>query len=298
MEKIYAQMYSLLRTSKDGLLEALKTISDIGYEGIEGMGTNTGGLSVSEFKKYLSELNLDPISFHALRTEKEYEFAQAVGARFVDIRPPEELDTRDKIIIAANEMNEKGKIAAKYGLKVVMHNHSAEFRILKNEPNVRIYDLLLEYTDPELVSFELDCGWAEFAGIDSAGYIRKYAGRFPLLHIKECSRLAATDDELKHFPKAVLELGPPSENNATPGKTGIYKGFSLFTEEQADILYNGRNWNVALGEGIVNWKNIKDAAEAQGIQGYVNEREYYHIGDANGDPAKCAKMDYNFLRSL
>lgn len=298
MNKVYAQIYSLIRVSNEDILEALKTLSDIGYDGVEGIGTNTGGLSVSEFKQYLSELNLDPISFHGLKTEKEYEFAQEMGARFVDIRPPEKLDTREDVIKAAEEMNEKGRIAAKYGLKVVMHNHSAEFRFLKTEPDVRIYDLLLEYTDPDLVSFELDCGWAEFAGIDSASYILKYPGRFPLLHIKECNRLAATDDEFEHFPKAAIALGAPSEENAKIKKTGIYKYITLFTEKQAEIIYNARNWNGALGDGIINWKAIKDAAEAQGIQGYVNEREYYHIGDANGDPVKCAKMDYDFLRSL
>ena len=40
-------------------------------------------------------------------------------------------------------------------------------------------------TDPTNVMFELDVYWAQKGGVNPVDYIRKYAGRIPLLHIKD-----------------------------------------------------------------------------------------------------------------
>jgi hypothetical protein len=73
MGKVYAQVYSLLRQEREGVLEALKTISRICYDGAEILGNNTGGLSTADFKKYLADLKLSVISAHSLNCEKDYE---------------------------------------------------------------------------------------------------------------------------------------------------------------------------------------------------------------------------------
>lgn len=293
--KVYTQVYSLLCTSQDGLLDALKTISSIGWDGIEAMGSNTGGLSKSEFKALIRDLNLDIISFHALRDEYDMEFAQYMGAKYADIRMPHRAVTRDAVKAAAEELNKQAETLRKYGLKAVFHNHANEFFWAEGEENhVRIYDLLMEYTDPALVGFELDVGWAMRAGVDIVPYIKKYAGRFPLLHVKECNKVGETIDEMEHFPKSILAMAPQEQS----GGRAVIKGAPKFTEEQFAALFASRSWNVALGEGLLNWSEIKDAAEAQGIQGYINERENYNIAGANGDPTACSKLDYEFLRSL
>jgi sugar phosphate isomerase/epimerase len=65
------------------------------------------------------------------------------------------------------------------------------------------------------------------------------------------------------------------------------------------MMYESRSWNVALGEGLIDWKALRDAAEAQGVEAYVNEREYYHIsGNPDGDPYKAAELDCKFMRSI
>ena len=40
-------------------------------------------------------------------------------------------------------------------------------------------------TDPKNVLLELDIMWATYGGADPAAVIRKYAGRCPILHIKD-----------------------------------------------------------------------------------------------------------------
>jgi sugar phosphate isomerase/epimerase len=44
---------------------------------------------------------------------------------------------------------------------------------------------LLASSDPENVKLELDVYWAVFAGVDPLDYLRRYAGRIPLVHLKD-----------------------------------------------------------------------------------------------------------------
>ncbi len=44
---------------------------------------------------------------------------------------------------------------------------------------------MLNATDPELVKFELDCGWMVAAGHDPVAYLTKFPNRYRLLHLKD-----------------------------------------------------------------------------------------------------------------
>lgn len=298
--KVYAQLYSLLRTNQKDLIPSLKTMSEIGFDGVELMGTYTAGMTIPEYRAFLKELKLDPISSHGLNGETDYAIAQQLGIRYTDIRADLRDYTRDGILKVCDEMNEAGKLRAKYGMKAVLHNHSQEFRWVKGEEGkTRVYDVLISNTDPEYVGFEFDVGWGAFSGIDPVEFVEKYPGRFPLIHVKEANRVALSDDELEHFPKEVLALGMPVKpEHPQAGQTGIERGFSFFSAEQARILYNCRTWNCRLGEGIIDWKALVAACEAQGTEAYICEREYYSYEGGQDSAAVCAKHDYDYLRSL
>lgn len=298
--KVYAQLYSLLRTNQKDLISSLEKISEIGYDGVELMGTYTAGMSISEYKKFLEELHLTPISTHGLNGEQDYAIAQELGIRYTDIRADIQSYTRDGVLRACEQMNEEGKIRAKYGMKAVLHNHSQEFRWIEGEEGkARVYDVLIENTDPVYVGFEFDVGWGAFSGVDPIEFVKKYPGRFPLIHVKEANRVAENDDELEHFPKEVLALGQPVKPvHPEAGQSGFERGFSFFSAQQARMLYECRTWNCRLGQGIIDWKALIAACEAQGTQAYISEREYYGYEGGNHDAALCAKHDYEFLRSL
>ena len=298
--KVYAQLYSFLRTNQEDLIPSLEAMSKIGYDGVELMGTYMAGMSVQEYKQFLKDLNLDPLSSHGLKGEEDFEIAQELGIRYTDIRAELTSYTRDAVLRACEEMNKAGKLRAEYGMKAVLHNHSQEFRWIEGEEGkTRAYDLLISNTDPAYVGFEFDVGWGAFSGVDPVEYVKKYPGRFPLIHVKETNRTARNDDELEHFPKEVLALGPPIQPvHPQAGKTGFERGCSFFSAEQARILYHSRDWNCRLGEGIIDWKALKDACEAQGTVAYVSEREYYSYEGGGGDAVTCAEHDYEFLRAL
>ena len=47
------------------------------------------------------------------------------------------------------------------------------------------FDLLLENTDPALVSFQMDLFWTVHAGSDPLQYFGAYPGRFTSVHVKD-----------------------------------------------------------------------------------------------------------------
>jgi len=295
--KAYAQVYSLIRHDRkpEALLGALKTFSKLGYSGIEGIGANTAGKTIPEFKKHLDDLGLDICSvmlgFGDSNTENEWNYAAAVGARYICAGFKLLGETRDEVLRSCEEFNQLSrKIKSTAGIMNLIHNHAEEFNWVDGiEGGTRIYDLLLENTDPDCVGLELDTGWAALAGAKCEDYITKYSGRFPIIHVKECNRVATTPEELEHFPKRVIEMGPPK----------IIDGGLKFTKEQEDILYHSRNFNVELGNGLINWPAVVKAADAQGIPVYfVNEREFYHCYGADGDAVMCAKKDREFISAL
>jgi sugar phosphate isomerase/epimerase len=82
----------------------------------------------------------------------------------------------------AEQFNKVGEQVKKAGLQLGYHNHNFEW---KKFENVTAYDEFLRLTDAGLVKFELDCGWATVAGQDPAAYLKKYPGRYRLLHVKD-----------------------------------------------------------------------------------------------------------------
>ena len=45
------------------------------------------------------------------------------------------------------------------------------------------------------------------------------------------------------------------------------------------LLHEHQKINCKLGDGIINMPEIKKAADAQGVQAYIVEREYAYTGD-------------------
>lgn len=87
----------------------------------------------------------------------------------------------------AETFNRVGEPASKSGIQFGYHNHSPEFR--RFEKRVA-YDELITQTEPQWVTFEMDCGWVESSRASAVEYLRRYPGRFQLLHIKDIKRRA------------------------------------------------------------------------------------------------------------
>ncbi len=100
--------------------------------------------------------------------------------------PPPSMDNFKR---QADIYNAVGAAGKPYGIKVLIHNHTGEFQPFADGSTP--YELLFASTDPSVVVFELDIGWARVAGQDILGLFAKHPHRFPLWHVKDMAGLAA-----------------------------------------------------------------------------------------------------------
>lgn len=92
----------------------------------------------------------------------------------------------------ADRFNHFGEQTRKAGIQFCYHNNNYEFRRYgAANHSTTGYDELVRRTDPHLVKFELDCGWAVRAGRDPVAIMQRSPGRFPLLHAKDIRKGAA-----------------------------------------------------------------------------------------------------------
>ena len=82
----------------------------------------------------------------------------------------------------AGELNRIGEKVHKAGMTLGLHNHVPEFAVIDG---VLVYDELLRLTDPKLVVFEIDSGWAYASGHNPIDFLRRTPERFPLMHVKD-----------------------------------------------------------------------------------------------------------------
>jgi len=82
----------------------------------------------------------------------------------------------------AEEMNGFGERCRSAGLRFAYHNHDFELHEIGGELPL---DVLIEGTDPALVTFEVDLFWLVNGGGDPLDYFERYPGRFELCHVKD-----------------------------------------------------------------------------------------------------------------
>ncbi len=154
--------------------------------------------------------------------------------------------------------------------------HAAETALDSSRRTDRVIDVLMRETEPEYVSFELDAGWCAAAGFDPIAFVEQYSGRVKLIHIKESSRVVG--------PQPPMDFSTlPRDENGAP----------IFSDELKKTMEELDRINCRAGEGLVDWKALKEAADQNGCQAYIVEREYSVSGNRLND----LKADLEYYRT-
>lgn len=180
----------------------LQAVADAGFKNIEAASYAEGkfyNMTPADFKAYLSEVGLTPISTHqgSVTLENADQMMADVKAAgfeyFVVPVPPMGMFTfnmEDRTMgmkgtpqELADILDTLGEKANAAGLKLLYHNHDFEFK--KGDNDVVMIDYLLENCNPEFVNFQMDLYWVTKAGADPVAYFEKYPGRFKLWHVKD-----------------------------------------------------------------------------------------------------------------
>jgi sugar phosphate isomerase/epimerase len=95
---------------------------------------------------------------------------------------PTEFRTAEGVVRFAKLAEQVGKQLAAAGMDWSYHNH--DFELAKVNGKTWL-DLLYDNSDPRYVKAELDTHWIQAGGGNPAAWIAKYAGRMPILHLKD-----------------------------------------------------------------------------------------------------------------
>ncbi len=197
------QLYSVRTDMSKDPLATLKQVAGIGYKYVEHasyMNRKFYNYSPTEFKKVLDDLGLKMISGHTVLGNKAWdeathqftdewkhtvEDAATVGQEYV-ISPWLDESYRkdyDGLLRFLDVFNKSGELCKSHGMKFGYHNHNFEFSTTLN--NMKLYDIILQHTDPKLVAQQLDIGNMYGAGGRADEIIKQYPGRFELMHVKD-----------------------------------------------------------------------------------------------------------------
>ena len=185
MDKRYIQLYSLNKEAEADFEGTLKKIAAMGYTGIEFAGF-FGNKSASELKKFMAELGLEALSTHTVseNVPEILDYAAELGVKYI-IDPWASIYTYDETMAFCEVLNKTGKLCKDRGIIFGYHNHAHEF--IEGKDGYLLETMILN-TDPAMVGIQLDVGWTVYAGADAVGFLKKYPGRFKLIHVKECSK--------------------------------------------------------------------------------------------------------------
>jgi sugar phosphate isomerase/epimerase len=252
IERMGLQLYTVRDAMKADPVGTLKKISDIGYRHIEHANYNDRkfyGYSVTDFKKILEDTHLYMFSGHCTLSQKHWDAAKGdftdvwkhtvddaaeVGQQYI-ISPGLDKDLLTDLDAFKRFMqvfNKCGALCQASAIKFGYHNHDFEFTTMFGAD--RLYDVMLDNTDPALVAQQMDIGNMYPTGAMPLDYFKKYPGRFELMHVKDQFKPPGSD----RYENTVLGKGiiPLKEILRAARKTG---GTSQFIIEQEE--YQGKD---------------------------------------------------------
>lgn len=188
------QLYSVRNLLPKDFEGTLHRLAAAGYTEVEAAGYFDK--TAADFGNALQKAGLKCVSTHhqlvQLKTQFDQliQYGQALGLEYIicswagvhrDPTRKGDLNLDDWRYVADqfNAIGEKVKAA---GMTFGYHNHTVEFG---TENGVVFFDELLKRTDPNVVKFEMDCGWVVGGGHNPVEYLSKFPERFPMLHVKD-----------------------------------------------------------------------------------------------------------------
>lgn len=247
-----------------GTLEAIKAL---GYDGVEFAGLH--GTNPEDVKKMCEEIGLVPLSAHVpyvdmVENMNILEDYKTIGCKFVVVPylKEEHRPGTDAFAEVIENIKKIGAKANKLGLTLLYHNHDFEFIKLDGKYAL---DVLYEEVSADLLQTELDTCWVNVGGEIPADYIRKYAGRCPVVHLKDF--YGEKSDDMYEL------IGIEKKAPTRPGNFEFRP----------------------VGSGVQNFPEILKASEESGATWVVVEQDQPTMGL---NPIESIKKSREYLKTL
>lgn len=209
-QKIGMVSYTYRHSFQKDVAATLDTIKSLGITDME--FSNLFGKTAQELRSLLDERGMKCSSFGVGYPDLENKIgevaqnAKTLGADYVRVAwiPHKGDFTLELAQKTVQDFNKFGEVLKKEGLTFCYHNHGFEFQ---KHGKGTLFDYLIQNTNPDYVSFEMDILWTFFPGADPAALLKKYKNRFKLMHLKD----------LKKGVVGNLSGGTPPENDVALG---------------------------------------------------------------------------------
>lgn len=272
MFPVAIQVYSVRDDAAADMMGTLKKIAEMGYDGVEFAGFY--GYGAEEIRAQLDTLGLKAVSSHVpfatLKSDLKAtcEYHKILGCKYIAVPylEPGDRPGTEAWPKTIADILEIGKYLSGEGIQLLYHNHDFEFTKVDGKYAL---DMLYDAVPEEFLKTELDTCWVKFAGEDPAAYVRKYAGRAPVVHLKDFYVEGALKDAAT--PYALI--------NADGTDSGAKRSTFEFRP---------------VGHGIQNFPEILAASKDAGAEWVVVEQDM----SPTRPPMEAAKMSREYLRSI
>jgi len=183
------QIYTVRDYAAKDFRGTMQAVKDMGYDYVE-MG-ELFGMCSCEVKAILDEIGLEAVSVHAPLAELAADMETAIdkykvlGCKYIAIpylgegsRPGD-----DGFAQVLADIKAVGALCHSKGMTLLYHNHDFEF--VKLASGEYAFDYMYSNVDSDYLQTEIDTCWVKVGGECPSGYIRKYSGRCPVVHLKD-----------------------------------------------------------------------------------------------------------------
>jgi len=187
--QVGAQLYTVrdFTQTAQGMRESLRKVAEIGYKAVQVSGF--GAMDPGEVRDALREYGLDCVSTHTGwdRFQNDLEAVIEEHKMWACKHPaigglPREYYSLDGLKRFASELPPIAERLAQEGMTFSYHNHNHELARYEGKTWL---ELLYDTIDARYLKAEIDIYWIQAGGGDPAVWVRRYAGRQPLLHLKD-----------------------------------------------------------------------------------------------------------------
>lgn len=188
------QLYTVRGEFSRDVPGTLKTLSQIGYKGVEFWGyTGTPEVyqkySAKELRKMLDDNGLKCCGMHLELKALDDEHLQTtiknnrvLGNKYLNVvMAPENMKSEAGIKDLARLLNERADECKKHHMEIGYHSHAFDFEKINGH---FAWELLFRQTKPE-VNMQIDVGNSLSGGGDPIAMLKEFPGRTPTIHIKE-----------------------------------------------------------------------------------------------------------------
>lgn len=262
---IALQVYSIRDDAAADFEGAMRRVKEMGYDGVELAGLYNLESAVAA-KEILDKVGLKFASAHvpvdALEQDAVLDDYAAAGLKYIAIPWMTAPKDADELAACIEKIRAIGQRCKARGMQLMYHNHDFEFTKINDQ---YILDAYYAGVSPDYLQTELDTCWVNVGGESPVKYINKYAGRAPVVHLKDF-------------------VGSKSQNMYALIGADSHKEVA---QEQFEFR--------PVGYGKQDFYNILAAAAEAGAEWLVVEQDRATMEKT---PMESAELSINYLKTL